>query len=183
MKKWIACILIVTVCCSLFGCLAGMTAVESFLVATGKMDLTAMRAELVPDETTGSLYRKLQNTALTDGTITVLRDLYALVHYTIGEVSAESNGEKTVSVALRVPDMERIRSLVSAELLVSGDSAEKILGNMIAAGTISQNMMKEYTISVKMTKSDSVWKIPYGDKANADLAKALALAEMIDFMI
>jgi hypothetical protein len=43
-------------------------------------------------------------------------------------------------------------------------------------------MMKEYTVSVKMTESDGVWKIPYGDKENVDFVKALALAEMIDFM-
>ena len=183
MKKWIACILIVAVCCSLFGCLAGTTAVESFLLATGKMDLSTMRAALVPDETTGSLYRKLQNTGLTDDAMTVLRDLYGLVRYTMGEVSAESKGEKTVTVTMQAPEMERIRSLISAELLVSGDSPEKILGDMLAEGTISRNMMKEYTVSVKMTESDGVWKIPYGDKANADFAKALALAEMIDFMI
>ncbi len=182
MKKWIACVLIVALSCSLFGCLAKMTAVENFLVAAGKMDPAAMRAELMPDEKTGSLYRKLQDADLTEEALTVLRDLYALVQYTMGETSAESNGEKTVTVTMRVPDMERIRSLVLAETLVSGNSAAKILGDMLAEGKIAQNMMKEYAVSVKMTESDGAWKIPYGDKENAEFAKALSLAEMMDLV-
>lgn len=182
MKKWIACMLVLAVCCSLFGCLAKTTAVERFLAATVKMDLSAMRAELIPDETTGSFYRKLQNASLRDEAVSALRDLYALVQYTIGETTTQNGGKQTVAVTLKAPDMERIRSLIDAQMMVSGDSPEKILGDMLEDGQISGNMMKEYTVSVTMTESDGDWKIPWGDKENADFAKALSLGEMIDFM-
>ena len=100
----------------------------------------------------------------------------------MGEISSDTVGEKTVSVTVRAPDMEKIRSLITAELLVSGKSSEKALGDMLAEGKISRNMMKEYNVSVKMEESDGEWKIPYGDKANAEFVKALALAEMMDLM-
>ena len=182
MKKIIACILVVAMSCALFGCLPEMTAVEKFLLAVGKMDIAAMQKELVPDETTGSFYRKLQNADLSEEALEVLRKLYSAVQYTIGEVSSENAKEKTVSVTIRIPDMEKIRSLATARILVSGDSPEMVLMAMLAEGQISSNMSKEYSFSVKMTETDGSFKIPYGDKANADFVKALALAEMFDFM-
>ena len=181
MKKWIACILIVALSCSLFGCISKMTAVENFLLATVKMDLPAMQAEMVPDESAGSVYMKLQNADLSDESLTALRGLYSLVQYTIGETSSEG-AEKYVSVTVKAPDMERIRSLAAAQILVSGNSADELIGDMLEDGSISGNMMKEYSVSVKMTETDGEWKIPYGDKANAEFAKILSLAEMIDFL-
>lgn len=183
MKKWIACILIVAMSCSLFGCLAKMTPVENFLLATMKMDFTSMQNEIVPDEKMGSFYLKLQNWKQTDEeAVRVLKELYSVVKYTMGETVSVSETEQRVSLTLRVPDMEKIRSLANAQVLVSGDSAYAVVGNMIASGSISDSMIKEYSLSVKITKTESGWKIPYGDKENADFVKALALAEMIDFM-
>ena len=182
MKKWIACILVVVLSFSLFGCVSKMTAVENFLLATVKMDPDAMQAEMVPDESAGSVYMKLQNADLSDEALTALRGLYALVQYKVGEISSEGTGEKYVSVTVKVPDMERIRSLAAAQILVSGNSADEVIGEMLEDGSISQNMMKEYSVSVKMTETDGEWKIPYGDKANAEFAKILSLAEMIDFL-
>ena len=183
MKKWIACILIVAMSCSLFGCLAKMTPVENFLLATMKMDFTSMQNEIVPDEKMGSFYLKLQNWKQTDEeAVRVLKELYSVVKYTMGETVSVSETEQRVSLTLRVPDMEKIRSLANAQVLVSGDSAYAVVGNMIASGSISDSMIKEYALSVKITKTESGWKIPYGDKENADFVKALALAEMIDFM-
>ena len=183
MKKWIACILIVAMSCSLFGCLAKMTPVENFLLATVKMDFASMKNEIVPDEKTGSFYLKLQNLKNTDeDAIRVLKELYSFVKYTMGETVSVSENEQKVSLTLRVPDMDKIRTLASAQILVSGDSAHAVIGHMIESGLISENVIKEYSFSVKMTKTESGWKIPYGDKENADFVKALALAEMIDFM-
>lgn len=182
MKKWIACILVIAFSCSLFGCLAKMTAVESFLLATGKMDFAAMRAELVPDEKAGSMYTKLQKVNLDEETLGVLTEFYSLMQYTIGESSSEAAGEQTVAITLKVPDVERILSLAKAQILVSGDSAASILEDMLSDGSISKSMMKDYSLSVKMTETDGGWKIPYGDKENADFVKALSLAEMLDFI-
>jgi hypothetical protein len=78
--------------------------------------------------------------------------------------------------------MEKIRTLANAQILVSGHDAHTVVGNMIESGLISDGAIKEYSFSVKITKTESGWKIPYGDKENVDFVKALALAEMIDFM-
>ena len=182
MKKWIACLLIVAMSCSLFGCLAKMTPVENFLLATRKMDFTSMQNEIVPDEKTGSFYLKLQNVKADEDVLRVLKELYSLVKYTMGETVSVSENEQKVSLTLKVPDMEKIRTLANAQILVSGNAAHAVVGNMIESGSISDSMMKEYSLSVKITKTESGWKIPYGDKENADFVKALALAEMIDFM-
>ena len=183
MKKWIACLLIVAMSCSLFGCFAKMTPVENFLLATAKMDFTSMQNEIVPDEKMGSFYLKLQNLKQPDEeAVRVLKELYSFVKYTMGETVSVSETEQKVSVTLKVPDMEKIRSLANAQILVSGDSAYAVVGNMIEKGSISDSMIKEYSFSVKVTKTENGWKIPYGDKENADFVQALALAEMIDFM-
>lgn len=183
MKKWIACLLIVAMSCSLFGCLAKMTPVENFLLATMKMDFMAMQNEIAPDEKTGSFYLKLQNLKQPDeDAVRVLKELYSFVKYTMGETVSVSANEQTVSLTLKVPDMEKIRTMANAQVLVSGNAAHEIVGNMIASGLISDSVIKEYSVSVKITKTDSGWKIPYGDKENADFVKALALAEMIGFM-
>ncbi len=181
MKKTVAFLLIVAISCLMFGCLEKMTPVENFLLATGKMDFSAMRGELIPDEATGSLYRKLEQADPDEEALQVLRDLYSLVQYQIGESSSDGK-KKTVSLTLKVPDMERIRSLATAQTLVSGDSAAAVVGEMLADGSVAKNMMKEYSLSVTMTETDGAFKIPYGDKENADFAKALSIAEMIDFL-
>ena len=182
MKKLMAFVLIVALCAALSGCMAKMTPAESFLLAIRKMDLAAMRAELTPDEKVGSLYMKLQNADLNEETQAALRKLYSLVQYTVGDISSVGKGVQTVSLTLRVPDTERIRSLIAAQVLVLGESPASILENMLSDGSVSQNMMKEYSVSVKMTEEDGGWKIPYGDKENADFVKALSVAEMIDFL-
>lgn len=182
MKKMIALILTVAIGCLLFGCLPKMTATENFLLAIRKMDMNAMCAEMVVDESSGSLYRKLKHTELKADAASVLTELYGLMQYTIGTVSDGENGSKTVALTLKLPDMQRIRSLAEAQVLVSGDSASSVVGDMIADGSVSKNMMKEYSLSVKMTQTDGTWKISCGDKENADFVKALSLGEMIDFI-
>ena len=181
MKKTVAFILIVALVCSFGGCFAKMTPVETFIIACTKMDITAMCAELVPDDATGSLYLKLKNANPDEDALAVLRALYSLVQYTMGEVSSDG-GEQTVSVTLKAPDMERIRSLAITQTLVSGDSAAEAIRTMLDDGSISRSMMKEYSLTVKMTETDGAWKIPCADKENADFMGALALAEMIDFL-
>ena len=100
----------------------------------------------------------------------------------VGVGHLENAGEQTVEITLKVPDFERILSLAKAQILVSGDSAASILEDMLSDGSISKSMMKDYSLSVKMTETDGDWKIPYGDKENADFVKALSLAEMLDFI-
>ena len=182
MKKIIALLLAVWMLFSLTGCSEGMTSAENFLLAVKKMDMTAMKNELVPDEKLGSLYLKLDS-APQEESLSALRELYALMHYTMGEISENGNGVKTARVTLKVPDVERICSLVKVQAMVNADSAEKIVTDMIADGSVAGTMMLEKTVTVKMTEENGVWKIPYGDKENEAFADALAIGDMISFFI
>lgn len=182
MKRIFALFLAVCMLSLFAGCSGKMTAAENFILAVKKMDFTAMKNELVPDEKIGSLYMKLDSVPQED-TLLTLRNLYALVHYTIVEVSESTGGIKTVRMTLKVPDMERIRNLTRVEAMVSAESAEKIIGDMIADGSIEESMMLENTFSVKMTEENGAWKIPYGDQENEAFTQALAIEDMLDFFI
>lgn len=183
MKKIIALVLAVWMIFSLSGCSENMTSAERFLLAVKKMDFASMKNELVADEKLGSLYWKLDSDlALEEESQIALRNLYALVRYTMGEISEENTTEKTVEITLKVPDMKRIREQVKAKVMASSGTAETIVGEMISDGTIEKTMILESTISVKMTKTDDgEWKIPYA--ANKNLAGALAIEDMIDFFV
>ncbi|MBR5187872.1 MAG: hypothetical protein IKW18_05320 [Clostridia bacterium] len=180
MKKIIALLLAVWMLFSLTGCSEGMTSAENFLLAVKKMDFEAMKNELVPDQKLGSLYLKLDSD-VDETALSALKNLYALAQYTIGEISEEGSAEKTVEVTLKIPDMERIREQARAKVMVSAETAEKIVGDMIADGSISKTMIVESTFSVKMVKTEDGWKIPYAE--NKDLAKALSIENMIEFFV
>ena len=180
MKKIIALLLAVWMLFSLTGCSESMTSAERFLLAVKKMDFEAMKTELVPDQKLGSLYLKLDSN-VDEAALSALRNLYALAQYTIGEISEESSAEKTVEITLKVPDMERIREQARAKAMASSDTAETVVGDMIADGSVSKTMIVECKISVKMVKTEDGWKIPYAE--NKDLAQALAIENMIEFFV
>ena len=180
MKKIIVFLLTLSILFTLVGCSGNMTSAERFLLAVKKMDFSAMKNELLPDQKVGSLYLKLDSAPAEDSLLT-LRNLYALVKYTVGEISEESNGVQTVEITLKVPDMERICSLAKVHAMGSGESAETIVGNMIADGSVTQGMMLEKTVSVKMVAEDGICKIPYANTENKAFAEALAIEAMIDF--
>ena len=182
MKRILALFLAVCTLVLFSGCAGKMTSAENFLLAVKKMDMTAMKNELVPDEKLGSLYLKLDS-APQEESLSALRELYALMHYTMGEISENGNGVKTARVTLKTPDVERICSLVKVQAMVNADSAEKIVTDMIADGSVAGTMMLEKTVTVKMTEENGVWKIPYGDKENEAFADALAIGDMISFFI
>ena len=181
MKKILAFFLAVCTFFMFVGCSGKTTSAERFLLAVKKADFAAMKNELIPDDKLGSLYSKLDSVPAED-TLAALGKLYALVHYTVGEIS-EERGVQTVSITLKVPDMERICNLAKVEAMASANSAEKIVGDMIADGSVAKNMMLENTFSVKLTEENGVWKIPYGDKENQAFAQALAIEDMIDFFV
>ena len=180
MKKIIALLLAVWMLVSLTGCSESMTSAERFLLAVKKMDFEAMKNELVPDQKLGSLYLKL-DADVDEAALSALRNLYALAQYTIGEISEETGAEKTVEITLKIPDMERIREQARAKVMVSSETAEKIVGDMIADGSIPKTMIVESKFSVKMVKTEDGWKIPYAE--NKDFAQALAIENMIEFFV
>ena len=180
MKRILALFLAVCTLVLFAGCAGKMTSAENFLLAVKKMDFEAMKNELVPDQKLGSLYLKLDSD-VDETALSALQNLYALAQYTIGEISEESSAEQTVEVTLKIPDMERIREQARAKVMVSAETAEKIVGDMIADGSISKTMIVESTFSVKMVKTEDGWKIPYAE--NKDLAKALSIENMIEFFV
>ena len=182
MKKIITFMLAVCILFSLAGCSGSMTSAEKFLLAVKKMDFSAMKNEMVPDETFGSLYLKL-DTAPAEDSVLALRNLYSLVQYSMGEITEESANEKTVEITLKTPDVKRICEQTRAKVMASSDSAENIVGTMISDGSIAKTMMTEIRVSVKMTKTDGEWKIPFGDKENKEFADALAIGDMMDFFV
>ena len=182
MKKIIAFMLAVCVLFSLTGCSGTMTSAERFLVAVKKMDFAAMKNELVPDETFDSLYLKL-DTKLEEDTVLALRNLYNLVQYSIGEISEEQADEKTVEITLKVPDMKRICDQTKAKVMATANTAENIVGNMIADGSIAKTMMTENTFTVKLKKTDGEWKIPFEDAENKAFAEALVIDDMMNFFM
>ena len=183
MKKIIALVLAVWMVFSLTGCSENMTSAERFLLAVKQMDFTAMKNELIPETKLGSLYVKLDSgLSLEEESMRALCDLYALVRYSVGEITEESGKEKTVEITLKLPDMQRIRDQVKAKVMVSAETAEKIVGDMLADGTIEKTLIQESTFSVKMIRTDDgEWKIPYEE--NKNFAEALAIENMIDFFI
>lgn len=182
MKKIIAFALAVCVLFSLTGCSESMTSAERFLLAVKKMDFAAMKTELVADETFGSFYLKLDTKPEEDSLLT-LRNLYALVQYSIGEISEETADEKTVEITLKALDVKRICDQVRAKVMASAKTAEQIVGEMIADGSVAKTMMTESTFSVKMKKMDGEWKIPFEDAENKAFAEALAIDDMMDFFV
>jgi hypothetical protein len=182
MKKIIAFMLAVCVLFSLTGCSGSMTSAERFLLAVKKMDFAAMKNELVPDETFGSFYLKL-DTKPEEDSVLALRNLYALIQYSIGEISEENADEKTVEVTLKTLDAKRICDQTRAKVMASAKSAEQIVGEMISDGSVAKTMMTEGTFTVKMKKTDGEWKIPFEDAENKAFAEALAIDDMIDFFI
>lgn len=169
MKK-ILCLQLVFIFIFVFcACSAQMTAVENYLIAVKNMDMEGI---------SGSLGGEDRNLEILDRNLNeeeeeALRKLYALMQYSMGE-QTEENGARFVDVTLQIPDVQRIFELVDKQILVSAESAEKLVLDMIESGAVEKTMMIEKKISVKMIESDGKWLIDSGD-ANKDFFDAVGL--------
>ncbi len=110
-----------------------------------------------------------------------LSRLYGMIHYTVGE-TAEGIESMTVQLELTIPDLSRIHAIADKTLLVTAQTAEAVILEMLESGDIEKNYMKKCSVAVWMTKEDGAWKLMYGAKENADLRGALYLSEMLTFL-
>lgn len=173
MKKMVAALLVAVMILSLCSCSAGMTAAEKYLIAVKKLDMQGLGTV---QPMTEILYRNLD-----DEEKATLLDLYALLQYTIGEVS-EENGVKFVSVTLKTPDVKRIFDLVDKQILVSAETAQQVISGMLESGTIAKTMMTEKTFLVKMVETDGQWLVDSG-VANQEFLDTVGLEAVMNSFV
>lgn len=176
MKKIIAMMLAIILAFSLCACSVKMTAAENYLIALKKWDAEGMKAAVDTEEFLDILNRA------SDEEKEVLQKLYALIQYTVGE-QTEENGAKFIAMTLKVPDMKRLIELVKKQILVSAESAEKVISDMIDDGTVARTLMTEKTVSVKMIAKDGEWVIAVEDSENDAFMDVLALTDTVSFII
>lgn len=176
MKKIIAMMLAIILSFSLCACSVKMTAAENYLIALKKLDTEGMKAAVDTEEFLDILNRA------SDEEKEVLQKLYALIQYTVGE-QTEENGAKFIAMTLKVPDMKRLIELVKKQILVSAESAEKVISDMIDDGTVARTLMTEKTVSVKMIAKDGEWVIAVEDSENDAFMDVLALTDTVSFII
>ncbi len=179
MMKKIACLLLTAVFLTvLCGCSTQMTAVENYLIAIKKQDFEGAANTLSGKEQhlEASLYQNLN-----EDEKEVLQKLYALMQYSIGE-ETEENGVKFVSVNLKTPDVQRIFALADKQILVSAESMEKIVSDMIDNGSVAKTMMSEKTFLVRMTENDGKWLVDSG-KVNQAFFDAVGFETVVRSLI
>ena len=181
MKKIVCLFLAAVLMFAFCSCSSEMTAAEDFLIALKQMNIDAMKQELIPETEAGSLYTKL-DTSLTEAERAVLQKLYGLTQYTVGEV-IEEDGARFVSMTLKTPNAKRIAELADKQILVSAESAENIVSDMIDGGTVAKTLMTEKTVSVKMTEKDGAWLVDYEAAENAAFRETLAISEILNFIL
>ncbi len=177
MKKILSLLLIAAMAMMLFACGGSMNPAETALIAVKKLDLEAFSASMTADSETALSRLKTAKAALDASETETLTRLYAMITYTMGEEN-ESDQGKTVSLTVKLPDMARIITLTEKKSLVSAQTAEEIVSEMLESGEIAAAYMLEKTWELTVCKEDGAWKLPYTDKANAALVNDLALAEM-----
>lgn len=182
MKRLLSVCLILCFVVSFSACGAKMTPVEEALIAVKSMDAEAFSVCMTSDsEMALSRIVGMVKADITEEERATLQSLYGLIRYTMGEESEEMGGVKTVKVTVKLPDMARVRTLAEKKILVSAETANAVVSEMLASGEIEGNYMLEAVWEVKMTEEDGKWLIPYTDKANDAFVSGLYLSEMLTF--
>ncbi len=185
MKKTLAFLLAAVMLLSLVGCAVKSSHAEDFLIAARTLDLDAMSTHVFMSATSSSVplvEEKHYAAMLGEQKMSVLISLYSMLQYTMGEEFEVEDGTKTIAVTLKTPDFARIRSLVQTKLLVSGASAEELLGKMIESGEIAKSYMKEKNLKVKVAEKDGEFYVLYNERDNAELLEALSFIETLRFL-
>ncbi len=182
MKRLLSVCLILCLVVSFSSCGAKMTPVENALIAVKSMDMEAFSACMTSDsETALSRIVGAFKADISEEERATLQSLYGLIRYTMGEETEASDGVKTVSVTVKIPDMARVRTLAEKKILVSAETANAVVSEMLASGEIEKSYMLETVWEIKMIEEEGSWLIPYTDKTNDAFASGLYLSEMLTF--
>lgn len=159
-----------------------MSPAENALIAVKAMDMDAFSSYMTADsQTTLSRVIGTFETGVSEEERETLKGLYGLIRYTMGEESEASGETKTVSVTVKIPDMERVKSLAEKKILVSAETANAVVSEMLESGEIANNYMLDVTWQITMKEEDGGWRIPYSDKVNEAFVGGLYLSEMFTF--
>lgn len=182
MKRLLLLCLVFCMALGCFGCADGMSPVEHALIAIQAMDVDTFSSYMSSDsDTLFSRMRKTYQEDIHEQKRDTLRSLYGLLRYTMGEEAAVSNGVKTIAVTVTLPDMTRVRTLAEKRILVSAETAESVVREMLDSGEIEKGYMIEAVWQVKLVEEDGEWRIAYSDKANDAFVSDLYLSEMLTF--
>ena len=182
LKRLLSLCLVLCIVVSFSACAGEMSPVENALIAVKGMDMDAFSSQMTSDSEV-ALSRMISTfkTSVDEEERETLKGLYGLIRYTMGEEIEGKSGEKTVAVTVKIPDMARVRTLAEKKILVSAETANVVISDMIASGEIAGYYMLDKTFQIKVIEEDGKWLILYNDKANADFVSALYLAEMMTF--
>lgn len=182
MKRLLSICLIFCFAVSLSACSGDMSPVENALIAVKSMDMEAFSSYMTSDsEAVLSRIIGAFKTSVSVEEQETMKSLYALIRYTMGEESSVAGGTKTVTVTAKIPDMARVRTLAEKKILVSAETANSVISEMLASGEITSHYMLDVTWQIVVREEDGKWLIPYSDKANDAFVSALYLAEMTAF--
>ncbi len=181
MKKFLSLCLIVCIVFSMSACGTEMSPAENALIAVKALEMEDFFDCMTSNADTASVRIQSLYASLEESEKISLRSLYALLQYTIGEETEETGDAKTISVTVKHPDMDRIKTLAEKKLLVSAETAQKVISDMMESGEISGYYMAEETFELLLKKEDGKWKLSYADKANETFFEMLYLTEMISF--
>lgn len=182
LKRLISFCLILCLSLGFSACSQDMSPVENALIAVKNMDVNAF-ASCMTSDSEASLSRIVTSfeTGLAEEEKETMKNLYSLIRYTMGEEVALSEDTKTITVSVKIPDMARVRTLTEKKILVSAETANEVVSDMLESGEIAGYYMLDATWQIMMKKEDGKWKLSYADKANETFVSALYLAEMTAF--
>ncbi len=179
MKKILSICLIFCVIFGVVSCADNMNPAENALIAIKSLDVDAFYSYMTSDADSARVLDAYGN--LNESERETLKKLYGLIQYTVEKETEEGNGQKTVSLTVKHPDMARVRTLADKKILVSAETAEAVVSVMLESGEIAGYYMAEEVFDVVLKKEDDTWKVAYREKANEAFFEMLYLVEMFTF--
>ncbi len=182
MKRILSVCLFLCLIVSFSACSSQMNPAENAIIAVKNMDMDAFSSCMTSDsEAAVTRIVGIFETDIDADERETMKTLYGLIRYTMGEESDAVNGEKTVRMDVKIPDMARVRTLAEKKILVSAETANAVVSEMFASGEIASHYMLEISWQITLREEDGEWRIAYSDKANEAFVNDLYLLEMLTF--
>ncbi len=177
MKKVVSLLLVLCLTLGFSACADGMNAAEKALIALKKMDLETYASCMTSDADAEMSRILAAYNGLDEEEKETLVRVYSLLRYTIADTETERGSERVVSVAVKLPDIARLRTLSNAQI-VFGKTANESVNEILDAQTAE---MRETTWEITLVQQDGEWLIVYDEKVNGPLIQDLGLYELISF--